>query len=116
MSYFNNDHEPQTIAGVIAAVALVALVASCDTEAADTYAEIAVGQALNMPWSRGLDGSHYAWKGGGPTIEFIVGHQFTKNLAVEYSHTSNTLAGFPFNDKKETSLDRVQLKYRIDLF
>lgn len=80
-----------------AQLALILLLAGCE----NTYLDLHGGAQIE-PIVYGESN----WEGSGPIIEIGVRKHWDEWFC-QYAHTSNLGSGPPFNDDRETTLDRV---------
>lgn len=109
-----NDSKAIWAACMLLAVALVAGVQKCAAAEPKWYFEVGVGKNAN------LTGCSDCWEdGGSPGAYFALRRE--QHMAgntywfFQYVHLSNWLAGPPFNDKPETSVDHIGAGFRWEL-
>lgn len=124
MKYYDENTERGPLLVVVVAVCVMLLFA-CDSEAGDyvyvhPYIEIGAGYAPDKtPWSTQMGEQHYDWKGSNPVFIGSAGVEIyhpilgkNNHLDIGGTHISNWFQGVPFNNKAETSLDMIHIKYR----
>lgn len=90
---------------LLALLALLGLLSGC----AGTFLDVSTGPAINP-----ITGGSSNWEGSGPIVELAVRQEW-KAWFCQYAHTSNLLSGPPFNNDRETTLDRVTCGRSIEL-